>query len=166
MGKKPPASGKRGGVRLPAKSRRASARPGKAAARGATLATGERLREAMEELEVARAELSRLGHEMTAAHRQIEERTLSFISTESNLRAELDAVRTDLKTALAELEIARADRERLAASSHRRISDLEHAIERMKSAIGRPPSTVGAEKPAAAGHPPSAVGSEKPKAEG
>ena len=65
--------------------------------------TEERLREAMEELVEARAELSRLGHEMTAAHRQIEDDRFASRSARENLRSELDAVRTDLKTALAEL---------------------------------------------------------------
>ncbi len=158
MAKKPPARAKRTKTGVPAKRPRAggngvSAKAAGAKVRAATLPPVERLREAMEELEVARAELSRLGHEMTAAHRQIEERTLSFISTESNLRSELDAVRTDLKTALAELEIARADRERIAASSHRRISDLEHALERMKHEMTR------------MHHPPAAAASDK-KAEG
>src|SRR6476620_9146638 len=65
----------------------------------------ERLREAMEELGEARIELSRLGHAMTAAHRQLEDHKLSSASARDNLRSELDAVRVDLKTALAELEI-------------------------------------------------------------
>src|SRR3954469_2749085 len=66
--------------------------------------TAERLREAMEELAEARRELSRLGHEMTAAHRQIEDNRLSSASAREHLRSELNAVRTDLKTALAEAE--------------------------------------------------------------
>src|SRR5437879_6010599 len=37
----------------------------------------ERLQEAMEELAEARTELSRLGHAMTAAHRELEEQRLS-----------------------------------------------------------------------------------------
>ncbi len=71
------------------------------------------LREAMEELVAARQELSRLGHELTLAKRDLENRKLSSGSAQENLRAELAAVRTDLKTALAELEISRNEVERL-----------------------------------------------------
>ena len=73
----------------------------------------EGLREAMEELVEARLELARLGHELSLAHRELENRKLSSGSAEDNLRAELGAVRTDLKTALAELEISRNEVERL-----------------------------------------------------
>jgi chromosome segregation ATPase len=93
----------------------------------------ERLQEAMEELGEARIELSRLGHEMTAAHRQLEDHKLSSASARDNLRSELDAVRVDLKTALAELEIARADRERIATHAQKRIHELEEAISRLRS---------------------------------
>jgi predicted RNase H-like nuclease (RuvC/YqgF family) len=111
----------------------------------------ERLREAMEELTEARTELSRLGHEMTAAHRQIEDNRLSSASARENLRAELNAVRTDLKTALAEAEIARIDRERTVAQSQRRIHELEDALARLRSEVselraaplGPPPTTGG-----------------------
>jgi chromosome segregation ATPase len=82
----------------------------------------------MEELSEARTELSRLGHEMTAAHRQIEDDRFAAKAARDNMRSELDAVRTDLKTALAELEIARADRERIAANAQRRIHDLETTL--------------------------------------
>ncbi len=95
----------------------------------------ERLREAMEELTEARTELSRLGHAMTAAHREIEDNRLSSASARDNLRAELNAVRTDLKTALAEAEIARADRERIAGSAQRRIHELEEALARVRSEV-------------------------------
>lgn len=71
------------------------------------------LREAMEELVVARQELSRLGHELTLAKRDLENRKLSSGSAQEHLRSELAAVRTDLKTALAELEISRNEVERL-----------------------------------------------------
>src|SRR3954452_11063166 len=40
----------------------------------------ERLQEAMEELAEARTELSRLGHAMTAAHRELEDHRLSSVS--------------------------------------------------------------------------------------
>jgi predicted RNase H-like nuclease (RuvC/YqgF family) len=110
----------------------------------------ERLREAMEELTEARTELSRLGHEMTAAHRQIEDNRLSSASARENLRAELNAVRTDLKTALAEAEIARIDRERTVAQSQRRIHELEDALARLRSEVSElraaplgPPPTAG-----------------------
>lgn len=73
----------------------------------------ERLLQAMEELQAAHAELSRLGHLVTTGHREIEEHKLSQRSAESNLRAEVAALRTDLKTALAELEISRQEVERL-----------------------------------------------------
>lgn len=71
------------------------------------------LREAMEELVAARQELSRLGHELTLAKRDLENRKLSSGSAQEHLRSELAAVRTDLKTALAELEISRNEVERL-----------------------------------------------------
>jgi len=110
----------------------------------------ERLREAMEELTEARTELSRLGHAMTGAHRQIEDDRLSAASARENLRAELNAVRTDLKTALAEAEIARIDRERIAATSQRRIHELEDALARLRSEVSElraaplaPPPTAG-----------------------
>jgi predicted RNase H-like nuclease (RuvC/YqgF family) len=114
-------------------------------------ASEERLREAMEELTEARTELSRLGHEMTAAHRQIEDNRLSSASARENLRAELNAVRTDLKTALAEAEIARIDRERTVAQSQRRIHELEDALARLRSEVSElraaplapPPTTAG-----------------------
>lgn len=112
----------------------------------------ERLREAMEELAEARAELSRLGHEVTAAHRQIEDHRLSSASARENLRAELNAVRTDLKTALAEAEIARIDRERTVAQSQRRIHELEDALARLRNEV----SELRAAAPLAP--PPSAGG--------
>ena len=95
----------------------------------------ERLREAMEELTEARAELSRLGHALSAAHRELQDRQLSSGSAEEHLRAELEAVRTDLKTALAELEISRNEVQRL----------------RAKLAVSHPPSAVSPDKPEAEG---------------
>src|SRR4051794_20039722 len=88
-----------------AKTQRAKAAPKPSFAHALPL--NEKFREAMEELDVARAELSRLGHEMTAAHRALEDQRLSAKSSRENLSAQLEAMRTDLKTALAELEIAR-----------------------------------------------------------
>jgi chromosome segregation ATPase len=73
----------------------------------------ERLLQAMEELQAAHEELSRLGHLVTAAHREIDDHKHNQRSAESNLRAEVAALRTDLKTALAELEISRQEVERL-----------------------------------------------------
>ena len=106
--------------------------------------TEERLREAMEEVGEARVELARLGHAITAAHRQIEDDRLSSASAREHLRAELNAVRTDLKTALAEAEIARIDRERTAASAQRRIHELEDALTKLQTEVaalrGAPPS--------------------------
>ena len=54
------------------------------------------LREAMEELVAARQELSRLGHELTLAKRDLENRKLSSGSAQEHLRSELAAVRTGL----------------------------------------------------------------------
>ncbi|HEX8952892.1 MAG TPA: hypothetical protein VF945_13645, partial [Polyangia bacterium] len=137
MSKKPPARGRqhqpkpksklatkpraKPSAKAPAKAKATARAPGSAAA------TEELLREAMEELGEARGELSRLGHAMTAAHRQIEDNRLSSASAREHLRSELNAVRTDLKTALAEAEIARIDRERTAAQAQRRIHELEDA---------------------------------------
>jgi chromosome segregation ATPase len=122
-----------------AKARQKAARP--AVARPRDEETAERLQEAMEELQEARTELSRLGHAVTASHRELEDQKLSATSAQSNLRAELAAVRTDLKTALAELEIARADRERIATMAQRRIHDLEEALARVRAEVAelRPP---------------------------
>ena len=142
MAKKPPARGKQRKT-----SRNAKAKPKKkmqAKARPSALDDEERLREAMEELAEARVELSRLGHAMTAAHRQIEDDRLSSASARENLRSELNAVRTDLKTALAEAEIARIDRERVAATSQRRIHELEDALTKLRMEVaelrGAPPT--------------------------
>lgn len=103
--------------------------------RAVALPLDEKLREAMEELDVAREELSRLGHAMTAAHRQLEDERLSARSARENLRAQVEAMRTDLKTALAELEIARADRERIAASAQKRIHDLEEKLAKVTAQV-------------------------------
>jgi len=142
MAKKPPARGKQ--RKTP---RNVKAKPKKkiqAKARPAVADTEERLREAMEELAEARVELSRLGHAMTAAHRQIEDDRLSSASARENLRSELNAVRTDLKTALAEGEIARIDRERTAATAQRRIHELEDALTKLRVEVaelrGAPPT--------------------------
>jgi chromosome segregation ATPase len=97
--------------------------------------TEERLRVAMEELAEARTELSRLGHAMNTAHRQIEDNRLSSASAREHLRSELHAVRTDLKTALAEAEIARADRERTANHAQRRIHELEQALIKLRGEV-------------------------------
>ncbi len=138
MAKKPPARGKQRKVKPTAKKKS----PVKA--RPAVVDTEERLREAMEELGEARVELSRLGHAMTAAHRQIEDDRLSAASARENLRHELNAVRTDLKTALAEAEIARIDRERTAAHAQKRIHELEDALTKLRAEVaelrGAPPA--------------------------
>ena len=73
----------------------------------------ERLVQVMEELHAAHGELARLGALVTAAHRELDDHKHNQRSAESNLRAEVAALRTDLKTALAELEISRQEVERL-----------------------------------------------------
>ena len=93
--------------------RAAAKKPSKPRSKPSSGDLQERLIQAMEELQAAHVELARLGHAVTAAHREIEDQKLSHRSAESNLRAELLAVRTDLKTALAELEIAKQEVERL-----------------------------------------------------
>ncbi|HWE31130.1 MAG TPA: hypothetical protein VHB97_24145 [Polyangia bacterium] len=113
---------------------KATSKPSSGATRAAE-DDAERLREAMEELTEARTELSRLGHEMTTAHRQIEDNRLSSASAREHLRSELNAVRTDLKTALAEAEIARIDRERTAAHAQKRIHELENALARLRTEV-------------------------------
>jgi chromosome segregation ATPase len=157
MAKKPPARRKPPTKRAAPKRKRATpkrATPKRAPKRAAPkqhaapkphdIDSEERLREAMEELVEARTELSRLGHAMTGAHRQIEDDRLSAASARENLRSELNAVRTDLKTALAEAEIARIDRERIAATSQRRIHELEDALVKLRLEVaelrGAPPS--------------------------
>lgn len=142
--RKPPT--KRAAVkRRPASRKSESKRKSKSKSESApAIDSEERLREAMEELGEARVELSRLGHAMTAAHRQIEDDRLSAASARENLRAELNAVRTDLKTALAEAEIARIDRERTAAAAQKRIHELEDALTKLRTEVaelrGAPPS--------------------------
>jgi hypothetical protein len=113
------------------------------------VAGGDRLSEAMEELGVAREELSRLGHALTAARRENEERKLSSGSAQSNMRAELEATRTDLKTALAELEIARADKERVALAAARRIRELEAELARARGQAHEAHAAHAPEKQAA-----------------
>lgn len=148
MAKKPPARGKQ--RKAPPKSKAKPKKKLQAKARP-SIDTEERLREAMEEVAEARVELSRLGHAMTAAHRQIEDDRLSAASAREHLRSELNAVRTDLKTALAEAEIARIDRERVAATSQRRIHELEDALTKLRVEVAElrgapptlPPATSG-----------------------
>src|SRR5262245_37135466 len=62
------------------------------------------LQEAMEELAVAREELSRLGHELSASRRAVDDCRLSSGSAEEHLRSQMMALREELRTALAELE--------------------------------------------------------------
>jgi chromosome segregation ATPase len=133
MAKKSPAR------RKSAKKSVTKKKPARAAKKPAVraLPVDEKLREAMEEVEVARVELSRLGHEMTAAHRQLEEQRLSAKSARDNLNAQLEAMRTDLKTALAELEIARADRERIAAGAQKRIHELEEKLAKVTAEVAQ-----------------------------
>jgi chromosome segregation ATPase len=73
----------------------------------------EQLQVAMEELVEARGELSRLGHALSASHRELEERKLSSGSAEENLRSQMLALREELRSTLAELEISRNEVERL-----------------------------------------------------
>jgi chromosome segregation ATPase len=149
MAKKAPPRRKPPKKRISQKSKTASPK------RATSAESEERLREAMEELAAAREELSRLGHAMTAAHRQIEDDRLSSASAREHLRAELNAVRTDLKTALAEAEIARIDRERIAASAQKRIHELEETLATVRSEVAElraaplppPPETGDGDKP-------------------
>ena len=92
---------------------KAKAKPKIAARPKVAVAGPEQLQEAMEELEVARQELSRLGHELSASHRAIEDCKLSSGSAEENLRGQMLALRDELRTAMAELEISRNEIERL-----------------------------------------------------
>jgi chromosome segregation ATPase len=92
----------------------ASARPhAKAKRRPAAAAENDQLQAVTEELEAARGELSRLGHALSASHRELEERKLSSGSAEENLRAQMLALREELRATLAELEISRNEVERL-----------------------------------------------------
>ena len=144
MPKKPPPRRKPPTKRAAAKKRPAPRKSETKSKSAPAIDSEERLREAMEELGEARVELSRLGHAMTAAHRQIEDDRLSAASARENLRSELNAVRTDLKTALAEAEIARIDRERTAATAQKRIHELEDALTKLRTEVaelrGAPPS--------------------------
>ena len=55
-----------------------------------------------EELSAARAELARIASEESHARHELEKRVSSAASLEERLRAELEAVRLDLRTALAD----------------------------------------------------------------
>jgi hypothetical protein len=111
MGKLPP----RRVTKTRAKPRQAKAgSPARAAAvRPPARPAEEQLQVAMEELEEARGELSRLGHALSASHRELEERKLSSGSAEDNLRGQMLALREELRATLAELEISRNEVERL-----------------------------------------------------
>jgi chromosome segregation ATPase len=102
-------------VKPKAKARALKKPKARAAQPAATVATAasEQLQGTMEELEVARSELSRLGHALSASHRELEERKLSSGSAEENLRAQMLALREELRATLAELEISRNEVERL-----------------------------------------------------
>ncbi len=167
MPKKPPARGTqrkvpakptskskpkpRPNVKVAARAKAARTKAARAKAAPVGIDTEERLREAMEELVEARAELSRLGHGITAAHRQIEDDRLSAASARENMRSELSAVRTDLKTALAEAEIARADRERIAAHAQKRIHELEAALASLRDEVAELRATAPLPPPPVAG---------------
>jgi chromosome segregation ATPase len=117
------------------KAPRPRAKPRMIAAAASPTASEMRLEEAMEELVVARQELSRLGHELTASHREIEDRKLSAESAEDHLREQMMAVREELRTALAELEISRNEIERL----RKKLAQNE-AASASKKPVGSSPS--------------------------
>jgi hypothetical protein len=100
-----------------------------------TVRSEEQLVETMEELMAARGELSRLGHELTASHRELQERTLSSGSAEENLRGQMMALREELRVALAELEISRNEVERL----KKKLAQYE-AASASKKPVGSSPS--------------------------
>ena len=98
----------------------------KAPRRKVTLSGDELL---IEELAAARTELKRVAQEENDVRRELE----ASLSNERNggdrLRAELDAVRLDLKTALADLEIARAEAQREGTRAQTLARELSGALE-------------------------------------
>jgi len=80
-----------------------------------------------EELEAARRELARIGSVENHARRDLESQALAQDSVEERLRAELEAVKLDLRTALAELEITRAAEARAVERAHRLTEELDEA---------------------------------------
>lgn len=85
-----------------------------------------------EELVEARAELARIASEENTARRVLEAKISAAESLEARLRAELEAVRVDLRTALADLEIARADSQRAEAKVEQARRDLAELRESEK----------------------------------
>jgi hypothetical protein len=97
--------------KAPPKKTKAKAKPVKAKKRLPFLAVDE-IATIKEELAEARAELARIANVEVSARRDLETQSSLGRSLEERLRAELEAVRVDLRTALADLEIARADHQR------------------------------------------------------
>jgi DNA repair exonuclease SbcCD ATPase subunit len=110
----------------PTKAKPAKAKPAAARRAQATPSTAE-LALLREELEAARRELARIGSVENHARRDLEAQALAQDSVEQRLRAELDAVKLDLRTALAELEIARAAEARAVERAMRLGKELEEA---------------------------------------
>jgi hypothetical protein len=82
-----------------------------------------------EELVEARTELARLASGENSARRNLEAQSSLGRSVEERLRAELEAMRVDLRTALADLEISRADHRRSEAKLIEAIRELSTARE-------------------------------------
>jgi chromosome segregation ATPase len=122
---------------LPKKPARKAARAaGKPAARRPPAAApsvpgDEALRE---ELAAARQELARLALEENVVKRNLEAQFSDEKSANERLRAELEAVRLDLKTALADLEIARSDKQRSDSKALAAARDLVAAHEAQRRA--------------------------------
>jgi hypothetical protein len=110
----------------PTKAKPTKAKPAAPRRAQATPSTAE-LALLREELEAARRELARIGSVENHARRDLEAQALAQDSVEQRLRAELDAVKLDLRTALAELEIARAAEARAVERAVRLGRELEEA---------------------------------------
>jgi hypothetical protein len=83
----------------------------------------------IEELAAARNELKRVAHEENAVRRELEASLSNERNAGDRLRAELEAVRLDLKTALADLEIARAEAQRESTRSQVLARELAASLE-------------------------------------
>ncbi len=87
-----------------------------------------------EELTAARHELKSLAHADNILRRELEATLSNERNATDRLRAELGAVRLDLKTALAELEIARADAQRESARALAQGREMTAAMEAQRLA--------------------------------
>ena len=113
----------------PAKARRPATKP---SPRRTVRLSGDEL--LIEELGAARQELKRIARDENAIRRELEAALPNESNGADRLRAELEAVRLDLKTALADLEIGRAEAQRESARAQALSRELAAALEAQRLA--------------------------------